>query len=149
MGLVYSTIPAVKAALKSLLDGASLGVQVSYGDIGEQSHTDRVWLGNSTTGDDTPVSLKTGRRRLQEEYSLSIMVQVGSKITPLAAETEVFRIAALIEDAIALDHTLSNVENLLWCLVDGKELETSEGPNRPLSTLEIRLRCVAQLGRQP
>jgi len=145
---VHSAVPATKAAILSLATSAApSGVRVSFADEGENTRSERIWLGPTTIGDDTPVSIKSGRRRLQEEFTVILMVEVSSKRTPQASEERVFEIAALLEDAIALDHTLSNVENLLWCLVDGKELETGQTSEGPFSVLEIRLSCVAQLGR--
>lgn len=146
---IHSTIPSTKAALKSLLDTAmaSLSVQVQYADNPEQARTERVWLGPTEIGDDEPRALTKGRRKLRESYLHNIMVEVTSKVTAEASELRVFVIAEAIEDAIALDSTLGDVDNLLWAVVEGKELETTETGERPLTTLNIRVRCVADMGR--
>ena len=143
---VHSAIPATKSALKTVINAAST-VKVDYGDAGETARKERIWLGPTDIGNDEPVSMKSGRRRLQEEFVIHVMVEVISKSTPEASETRVFEIAADVEDAIASDFTLGGVENLLWALVDGKELDTSEHPDRPMSVLDIRVACTAQLGR--
>lgn len=147
MANVHSTIPATKSALKSLIDSAVSGVQVQYGDNPEQAKTERVWLGPTEIGDDTVRAMGTGRTRLRESYLHHIMVEVTSQVTVLSCETRVFEIAEAIEDAIAVDKTLGDVPNLLWAVVEGKELETTETGERPLSVLDIRVRCVADMGR--
>lgn len=147
MGNVFSTIPATKAALKTIIDAAVTGIQVSYGDNPEQARTERIWLGPTEMADAEHRAIATGRTRLRERYVHHVMIEVSGKHTPAASEERVFELEALIADAVALNQTLNDVPNLLWAKVQGLELNTITTGERPLSEIDLRIECVADLGR--
>lgn len=132
---------AFKAAAKvALASHASLaGVQVAYGDPGGTGRRERLWLGDTEDGSQEPVALRSGRRRRDEEYVLSIHAEViGSGKTPEATEARAVALATVVEEIVADSPTLG-VPNVLWALVSGQDMATSETTDGPRTVITTRI----------
>lgn len=137
---------AVKAALKSMTATAvGTGVQVTYGDPGAMSRTELVYIGAAVDNLHDPVSLRAGKRQRDEDYTVTIVVGVGSQSTPELSESRAVTLGTAIEDAIAADPKLNDTTNVLWAAVSGMNLNTSESTEKPYTTLAIEVRVRARI----
>jgi hypothetical protein len=141
-----TTMAAVKSALKTMVTTAvGSGVLITYGDPGETARTEMVYIGAAVDNAHDPVALRSGPRKRDEDYTVSIMVEVSSKGTPEATEARAVALGTLIETAIAADPKLNNTANVLWAVVSGMSLDTSEAATAPRTRLTIDVSVKARL----
>jgi len=142
-----STAAALKAALKTAMaaEGALSAVAVSYGEPGELHRSEHIWIGSAVSGSVEPAVFRAGRVRRDEEYSLDVVIDVGSEPRPEDAETRAVLLGAVVEEMLADDPQVSNVTNLLWVIVDGFELDTVESSEGPRSTYTLTLQARGRL----
>lgn len=135
-----STIPAVKAALVSLIAAEDTSLQVDYADQGQTGRRERCWIGNAKIHNSDPAALRAGKRRRREKYDLSVWVEVIGHESAEACEARAFAIAAVVEDVVSTDPKLGAVTNLLFIRMDGLEIDTTEvGGEGPRCEIEVSL----------
>lgn len=141
-----TTMAAVKAALKTMSKTAvGPNVQVTYGDPGEMARTEMIYIGAAVDNEQEPVALRSGPRKRDENYTVAIRIEVSSKGTPEAVEARAVLFATAIETAIAADPKLGNVPNVLWAVVSGMSLDTTETTEKPRCVLSIDVSVKARL----
>lgn len=123
------------------------GVKVSFADPGENALKENIWFGRISDNDHDPVALKAGRRRREENFTLEINVEVGgTRLTPERCETRALALGLLIEEYIADNPKLDGtVDGLLFAVVSGMELFTSQTTDGPLTRHTIDVDVKARL----
>jgi hypothetical protein len=123
------------------------GVKVSFGDPGENALKENVWFGRIYDNDHDPVALKAGRRRREENFTLEIYVEVGgTRLTPERCETRALELGLLIEEYLADNPKLDgNVDGLLFAVVSGMELFTSQTTDGPYTRHTVSVDVKARL----
>jgi len=76
---------------------------------------------------------------------MDLVIEVMSKNTARASEARAVALGLIIEEYLADNPTVGGVTNLLWCLVDGVQLDTNETADGPRTTLVYSLRTLADL----
>lgn len=145
--MTTTTMAALKASLKTELearDGLS-GVQVSYGQPGTQQRREALWLGATELGSQEIAAFRSGTQRRRESYELHVWVEVSSKRTPEDSEARAVALMGELEDLVAVDPKVNDVPNLLFVFVNGMEMDTIEGPEGPLTTIDVTLQCEGRL----
>src|ERR1051325_1589894 len=101
-----STVPAVKAALVSLISAQLTNVQVSYGRPADSKLArECVYIAEATGEHSIPV-FKAGRKPREERYSIEVVVAViKARGTITTAEARAFTLLAAVEDVVADDPT--------------------------------------------
>ena len=141
-----TTMAAAKSALKTMTSKAvGAGVLVTYGDPGELARTECIYIGAAVDNSHDPVALRSGPRMRDEDYTVNIHVEVSSKGTPEATEARAVVLGTAIETAIAADPKLLNTTNVLWAVVSGMSLDTSQTSEAPRTVLEIAVTVKARL----
>lgn len=146
--MTTSTMAALKTNLKVALlqEGTLAGVQVLYGDPGGLGQKEVIWLGSTETGSQEIASLRSGKKRRRESYLLHVYVEVMSKATPEANEARAVALAGVLEDLVATDPKVSDTPNLLFCFVEGYEMDTTEvGGTGPRTVIDVSLQCEGNL----
>ena len=144
-----TTMAACRAGLVDLLDGdVTIGdVPVSYGEPGNFAERQHIWLGATTTIDQEIRGMANTPTKRVEDYTFPLWVEViGYRQTARANETQAVVLSAAIETLVAADPTLGGVTNLMWCMVVGIELETTEHVDGPRTTLEMTMAAKGRLG---
>lgn len=144
-----TTMAAVRAAVVDLIDGdISIGdVPVSYGDPGNIGERQHIWLGATVEAEQEIRSMAATPTKRVEDYTFPLVIEVGGSYgSPRATEAQAVVLSAAIETLIAADPTLGGVTNLLWCIVAGIELDTSEGGDGARTTLEMTIAAKGRLG---
>lgn len=102
-----STVPAVKAALRTLILAALPSAQVSYGrPQNGQKLRAGVYLADVAGDLDIPV-MKAGRRTRSEAYTVDVVAAAARpRGTVEEAEADAYALMAAVEDVVANDFTL-------------------------------------------
>lgn len=142
-----SSIVTVKAALTTALQAAMpAGVQVTYGDAGQVSRKERVWIGDVAEAIHEPVVLKAGKRRREERYEVTLHVEVIGKPTVQANEERVLALVLVIEDALANDPTVSgSVPAGGWAVVAGLDMSSNDTSDGILTVADVRVLVTGRL----
>ena len=146
--MTTSTMAALKASLRTELQARAglSGVQVTYGDIGDGGRWESIRLGEVETGAQNPAAMRSGTQRRRESYILHVYVEVIGKPTPEANEARAIVLAGELEDLVASDPKVNDVPNLLFCYVEGFEMETNEVAGEgPRTLIDITLQCEGNL----
>lgn len=148
MALVQSTIPAVKAKLKTMAQARAglSGIQVEYGDAGQFARSEGIRLGPTDIASQDNVSMRSDIRSMRETYVVHVLCE-STRRTPELAETRAMALAGEITDMIARDSTLESTTYVLWAVVSGMELDTDEGPEQTRTVVDIEITVVADLAR--
>lgn len=117
-----STLVTVKSAIVSLLETALPAVQVSYHHPGEPAmENECIFLGHATA-DKTVPTMKSGRKKTDERYTVQVVVEVkGEGLTQLAADTRCMELFAEVEDVFADDPNLGLHPTIQWAQIVGWE----------------------------
>lgn len=119
--MASTTIPTVKGALKTKIEGLTLvttnKAEVSYTEKPERRR-DAIWLGPVENSDLQRAGFRAGRDRRNEEYELTIFVEARSAKDAQTAETLAYAYAGAIEEALADDPTLGSTAGLQWVRVN-------------------------------
>lgn len=145
--MTTSTIADLRANIVTGLQARAglSGVQVIYGDLGEH-RGECIRLGETSNGAQEPAALRSGTQRRAEEYTMEIFVEVIGKPTPQANEARAVAIAGELEDLVATDPKVSSTDNLLFCYVEGYDLDTNEVAGEgPRTVITITLFCRGNL----
>ena len=139
---------ALRAALVDALDSLVAPVPFHYGAPGDLGRTETIWMGSareaSTDGSQDVRQLGVPVRR-REDLRMDLVIEVMSKNTARASEARAVALGLIIEEYLADNPTVGGVTNLLWCLVDGVQLDTNETADGPRTTLVYSLRTLADL----
>jgi hypothetical protein len=143
MATTSTIIPAKLAIVSSLKARPALtGVLISYADPGDKSRREQIFCSEVRVSEQSPVALKTGRRKRDEEYEIDVIVDCYSKTTPSSAETRCMEMVAELEDELADDTTIQGTDGILWATVTDMRLrttETGDGPYaRAIITITVR-----------
>ena len=139
-------MPAVKAALVSLLTPALSDAQVSYGRPADsQLARDCVWIGQALGADTIPV-LGSGRKVRQQEYSVQVVVWVAKpRGTVQEAEERAYELLEEVEDALADDPSLGGVDGLIHATAGSWEAQADQALEGPFALITLDVDCLARL----
>ena len=140
---------ALRSALVDALAPLIAPVKISYGSPGKLGRTEGVWLGTardtSLDSDHEPAALRGGRVRRRETLRTDVVFEVMSKNTPREAEARAVALGTLLEEYLADNPTVGGVPTLLWCVVEGIELDTTESADGPRCVLIYTLSAMSDL----
>jgi len=123
------------------------GVKVSYADPGERALKENLWFGRIYDNEHEPVALKVGRRRREENFTAEVFVEVmGTRLTPERTEVRAMELGTALEEYLADNPKLDGtIEGLLFAVVSGMELSTTETSEGPQTRLNIEVDVKARL----
>lgn len=144
-----STVPAVRAALVTLLTSAinDSDVQVTHGRQ-QNSLVKRqvVTVGNAGPYSSEIANLKSGRKQRDETYSIEVIFWVAKpRGVPYDADTRVWTLFAELEDLLADDPTLGAVDGLAWAVLDDVEAGVDIEKEGPVAWVVASVDCKARL----
>ena len=142
-----SIIADARARLVDMVTDLAGGVQVSYGmPPAEQQQRELVALLSSSTATVEDPHLKDGRRARYEDFDNLILVLVASQPTPRDAEARATEIGSAVEDLLADDPKLDNVDGLIAAWLTARTFDSGFGPEGvPVCALEMTVRMKARL----
>lgn len=121
---------ATKSALLTLLQAHPdlAGVQVEYGWPGDSWEVESVWIA-SVKGTVSISALSAGRKYRDDVFTITVLIQAGRLgQTALDADLRAEVLYGALEDVLANDPSLGNVDGLLWA-----QLSSAEGPTTRLT----------------
>lgn len=133
----------MKTALEA--EAGLSGVGIFYGEPNDQRMPEYIYFSKLSEVDTEPATMRSGRKRRQEDYSFDLVVSVNSKARPEDSETRAAAICTVIEEMLADDVKVGNVTNLLWALPERIELETFETGDQPETIVTMTIRARARL----
>ena len=142
-----SIVAAARARLVDMVTDLAGGVQVSYGmPPAEQQQRELVALLSSASATVEDPHLKDGRRARYEDFDNQILVLVASRSTPREAEERATEIGSAVEDLLADDPKLDNVDGLIAAWLTARQFDSGFGPEGvPVCALEMTVRMKARL----
>ena len=147
--MASTTIYSVKSTLLTKLqaDSTLSAIQVTYGDPGGAARREHIFIGDVTAGGQDPESLSSGRRRRVESYTLDVLVSVQSKPQGLQENEErAIVLASAVEDVVADNPTLSDLDGLMFMECSGMSVSSSEaGVDGPQSQITVHFQVKARL----
>ena len=147
--MASTTIYSVKSTLLTKLQAESdlSGIQVTYGDPGGAARREFIFIGDVTAGGQDPESLSSGRRRRTEPYTLDVLVSVQSKPQGLQEnEQRAIVLASAVENCVADNPTLSNLDGLMFMECSGMSVSSNEaGMDGPHSLITVHFTVKARL----
>jgi hypothetical protein len=145
---LVSTVPAVKAALVTLLTTAinDTTVQVTYGRPADSMlQRECVWVGRATGTDRVP-TIKAGRKAREERYAVDVVFWVAKpRGTTQEAETRAFELLESAENVLADDPSLGNLDGLVHATAGTWEADADVANEGPYALLVLEVDCVARL----
>ena len=147
--MASTTIYSVKSTLLTKLKAESdlSGIQITYGDPGQAARREFIFIGDVTAGGQDPESLSSGRRRRIESYTLDVIVSVQSKPQGLQEnEQRAIVLASAVEDVVADNPTLSDLDGLMFMECAGMSVSSNEaGVDGPHSQITVHFQVKARL----
>ena len=147
--MASTTIYSVKSTLLTKLkaDSDLSGIQITYGDPGQAARREFIFIGDVTAGGQDPESLSSGRRRRIESYTLDVIVSVQSKPQGLQeTEQRAIVLASAVENVVADNPTLSNLDGLMFIECAGMSVSSNEaGIDGPHSQITVHFQVKARL----
>ena len=147
--MASTTIYSVKSTLLTKLKAESdlSGIQITYGDPGGAARREFIFIGDVTAGGQDPESLSSGRRRRIEAYTLDVIVSVQSKPQGLQEnEQRAIVLASAVENVVADNPTLSNLDGLMFIECAGMSVSSNEaGIDGPHSQITVHFQVKARL----
>ena len=147
--MASTTIYSVKSTLLTKLQAESdlSGIQVTYGDPGGAARREFIFIGDVTAGGQDPESLSSGRRRRIETYTLDVIVSGQSKPQGLQEnEQRAIVLASAVENCVADNPTLSNLDGLMFMECSGMSVTSNEaGMDGPHSLITVHFTVKARL----
>lgn len=142
-----SAIPAVKAALVGVIQGALPNVQVTWAaPRGASSAREWVLVGN-VTGDQQAAAI--GRLRRKERFRIEVLVSiVKSEIEhPQDLAERAYELAGEIEDALRADELLGLTTSgpLLWARVEKTDLSESADKGERWAEVTVHVVCETRI----
>lgn len=139
-----STVPAVKAALVTLIDGTTSGVTVTWAAPTDEEDyvAEMIWLGDVEHTDEFGA---LGGQRIDESYEVEIVVQVYQEGDDAqACEERAWVLRAAVVTAIRADLTLGGILNK-WAGTFPTRMETRPADKGWLAKGTLRLPCRARI----
>ena len=147
--MASTTIYSVKSTLLTKLQAESdlSGIQITYGDPGGAARREFIFIGDVTAGGQDPESLSSGRRRRIETYTLDVVVSVQSKPQGLQENEErAIVLASAVENVVADNPTLSNLDGLMFMECSGMSVSSNEaGMDGPHSLITVHFTVKGRL----
>ena len=147
--MASTTIYSVKSTLRTKLQAESdlSGIQITYGDPGGAARREFIFIGDVTAGGQDPESLSSGRRRRIETYTLDVIVSVQSKPQGLQEnEQRAIVLASAVENCVADNPTLSNLDGLMFMECSGMSVTSNEaGMDGPHSLITVHFTVKGRL----
>lgn len=127
----------VKARLVELLVGSAGAVQVSYG--WPQDRKDELIYVGATRGTVTVADLRAGRKTRDDTFTVEMHVLAGKpgQRTAQAAEERALELCALIEDVLAANPTLGDLDGVLWAAQRDTRSDTEDPVPTPEGYLGV------------
>lgn len=146
--MVGTTIADTRAALVDMIQGHVTlgGVPVSYGEPGKLGEREHVWIGATATIDQSIRAMASVPTKRTEDFTFPVVVEVIGYPTARAVEARAAELSQAIETLVAADPTIDSVDNLLWLIVVGIEIDTSEHADGPWTRLEMTMQGKARIG---
>jgi len=146
MTALHSTVPAVAAAIAALID-AELGPEVQVSDgrppTGEL-RPECVYVADADGRDTVPVH-KSGRKEREEDYQLAVIVSVHlDQGTVAQAKARAFELLAAVEDVLADDPSLGDVDGLIHATAGRWHSETGWAQG-PVCVIGLEVDCLARI----
>lgn len=149
MAALSSTVPAVKAALVTLItaDVNDSTVQVSYGRPPDnQLARECIYVGDVPSGAQRVPTLKAGRKAREEKYPIEVVVAVlAAGGTLSAAETRAFVLLSSVEDVVADDPSLGGVAGLIHATAGTFDVTSGYTAEGPVCVIRFQVDCTARL----
>lgn len=141
-----STVPAVCTALVAAIAAALPDTQVTDGQPPPQLlNRESVWVGDITGDHELPV-MKAGRKQRQEEYEVELWVWVArARGTTAETKARVQVLWAAVEDTLANDPSLSNLDGVLWARMGSFEERSDYAKEGPWTALRSNVTVAARL----
>lgn len=142
-----STVPAVRAALVSLVGAGLAGVSVTYGrPMDKVLPREAVWVGDVTVDQRVPV-MTAGRKRREESYRVEVTVSVlNARGTLQTADERCFTLVDAIENVVADDPTLGGIDGLIHATVAGIRSPVPEfAAEGPVALAVVEVACLSRL----
>jgi hypothetical protein len=144
-----STVPAVKAALVTLLTSAinDSDVYVSQGRPQDDLAQRKVVVVGSVSYSSEIANVKSSRKQRDERYSIEVVFLVYDAAggTAAEAETAVWTLVAELEDLLADDTTLGGVNGLAWAVLGKVEGDVAVERKGPVAWITADVECMARL----
>lgn len=141
-----STVPALKAALKTAIAAQAGSVQVVRHWPGPATEAEGVYIGD-VKGVSEIDSIKTGRQHRKERYTVTIVVQTfyagATSADADDSEDRAYALMAFVENAVAADADVG--ASVKWSEIVGWEAETVKFQNGWATRIEIELSCTSHL----
>lgn len=139
-----STVPAVKAALVSLLTTAisDSTVQVVWGRP-QDSLIKSEFIHIADVGYSAEIAnIKAGRKQYDEDYTVDVVIAVGKpRATSEDAETRAFALLEYLRDLLADDPSLGGVDGLAWAVLESVDAATNHEGTVVVSVIVATVRC--------
>ena len=142
-----SIIADARARLVEMVTDLAGGVQVSYGiPSPDTQRREGIALGADTVCAVDDPHLKGGRRARYEDWDNTLFVWVQSQPDYRLAEARAAELASIIEDLLADDPKLDNLDGLLAATLGEWRFTGGFGPEGPQAcVIEITVRMKARL----
>jgi hypothetical protein len=117
------------------------GVQVLYGEPGDEGRRECIWI--QTSFQQAPQEQTAMRKGLREEdYIIKVHIENGNLSTPEKAEARVIELAAAVEQVAISDSTLGVLPNGGWIRPAGVDLQTTEfDGTRAIATVNFSVKA--------
>ena len=140
MASTSTIVSAKRSLLDSLASRPSLnGVLLAYADPGDKRRREQMFYAEVRVSEQSPVALKSGRRKRDEEYELDLIVDCASKASPETSEARCMELVAEVEDELADDPTIRGTDGVLWATVTDMRLTTMETGDGPMSRATVTI----------
>lgn len=142
--MATSTIPAVKAALVSLIGAALPGVQVTWSTPREDKQPEWIRVGDVRG---RQAAARIGRQARKETYTVEIHVSlVKSDVEdPRVLTDRAFELVGEIEDVLRADETLGGVPGLIWAVVEKSDLSEGVAGGERWSEVVVHVGCESRI----
>lgn len=141
-----STVPALKAALKTAITSQAGSVQVSRHWPGPTTEQEGIYIGD-VSGSSEIDSIKTGRQRRKEQYAVTIICQTfyagATSADADDSEDRAYALMAHVENAVAADADVG--ASVKWSELTRWDAETLPFERGWATRITLTLSCTSHL----
>lgn len=141
-----STVPALKAALKTAVTSQAGSVQVARYWPGPATEAEGIYLGD-VRGSSEIDSLKTGRQRRKETYEVTVICQTFRAANTATdgddSEDRAYALMAHVENAVAADADVNST--IKWSEITSWDSETIPFERGWATRITLTLSCTSHL----
>lgn len=142
----HSTVPAVSAAIVSVVAPALPGVQVVEGRPADSLLQRECVYTGQVTGHHAIANIKAGRKQRNENYTIDVVCSVlQARGTVAAARNRAYELVAAVEDALANDPFLGAVDGLIAATAGGFRDVSDFVKEGPAAVVVLEVECSARL----